>query len=104
MADFDTASFIPSLHKPSVLLPIARHREALLYLVETFPVTIVIGHTGSGKTTQIPQFLEQNGWCNDGKVVAVTQVGRSRHTLVLEINRNTKERIAAESRCYDGSH
>ena len=54
-------SFIPSLHKPSSLLPIARHRQNLLYLIETFPVTIVVGQTGSGKTTQIPQFLEQAG-------------------------------------------
>ena len=30
---------------------------------------------GSGKTTQIPQFLEQAGWCEGGKIVAVTQVG-----------------------------
>ena len=77
-ADFDlSASFIPSLHKPSSLLPIARHRKNLLYLVETFPVTIVVGQTGSGKTTQLPQFLEQAGWCADGKVIAVTQVGKS---------------------------
>ena len=73
--DFDlSSSFIPSLHKPASLLPIARHRENLLYLIESFPVTIIVGQTGSGKTTQIPQFLEQAGWCSDGKVIAVTQV------------------------------
>lgn len=75
MAEFDlSSSFIPALHKPSALLPIARHRESLLYLVETHPVTIVVGQTGSGKTTQIPQFLEKAGWCTEGKVIAVTQV------------------------------
>ncbi len=31
--------------------------------------------SGSGKTTQIPQYLEQGGWCEEGKTVAVTQVG-----------------------------
>ena len=75
MAEFDlSASFIPSLHKPASLLPIARHRQNLLYLVETYPITIVVGQTGSGKTTQIPQYLEQAGWCSGGKVIAVTQV------------------------------
>lgn len=69
-----SSSFIPSAHKPTALLPISRHREHLLYLIETYPVTIVIGETGSGKTTQLPQFLEQAGWCQDGKVVAITQV------------------------------
>lgn len=75
MADFDlSANFIPALHKPSALLPIAQHRESLLYLIETYPVTIVVGQTGSGKTTQIPQFLEHGGWCSDGKVIGITQV------------------------------
>ena len=76
MAESDVlSSFIPSLHKPASLLPIARHRQSLLYTIETYPVTIVVGQTGSGKTTQIPQYLDQAGWCADGKVVAVTQVG-----------------------------
>ncbi|KAI0124916.1 P-loop containing nucleoside triphosphate hydrolase protein [Xylariales sp. AK1849] len=83
MADFDlSSSFIPALHKPAALLPIAKHRESLLYLIEANQVTIVVGQTGSGKTTQIPQFLEQAGWCEDGKVVAVTQPRRVAATTV----------------------
>lgn len=82
MAEFDlSSSYIPSIHKPASLLPIARHRQSLLYLVEEYPVTIVVGQTGSGKTTQLPQFLEQAGWCADGKVIAVTQVGELSQTL-----------------------
>lgn len=54
-------------------MPIARHKDALLYTVEKHQVTVLIGQTGSGKTTQLPQYLEQAGWCNDGKIVAVTQ-------------------------------
>jgi ATP-dependent RNA helicase DDX35 len=75
MADFDLDSaFVPALYKPPELLPIAQHRDAILYLVETYPVLIVVGETGSGKTTQIPQFLEKAGWCSDGKMIGVTQV------------------------------
>lgn len=69
-----SSTFIPALYKPAALLPIARHRQSLLYLVETYPVTIVVGQTGSGKTTQLPQYLDQAGWCADGKAIAVTQV------------------------------
>jgi ATP-dependent RNA helicase DDX35 len=77
MADFDlAATFIPALHKPASLLPIARHKQSLLYLIETYQVTIVVGQTGSGKTTQIPQYLEQAGWCADGKLIAVTQASK----------------------------
>lgn len=71
MADSD--AFIPALHKPSSLLPIASHKDALLYTIENNPVTIVVGQTGSGKTTQLPQYLERAGYCNDNKVIAITQ-------------------------------
>lgn len=75
MADLDLGSaFIPALHKPAALLPIAKHKEALLYMIETYPVTVVVGQTGSGKSTQIPRFLEQAGWCSNGKVIGITQV------------------------------
>ena len=74
MADLEL-SYIPALYKPSSLLPIARHKESLLYAVERYPALIVIGQTGSGKTTQLPQFLDQAGWCIDGKIIGVTQVG-----------------------------
>jgi ATP-dependent RNA helicase DDX35 len=84
MAESDIgSSFIPSLYKPSSLLPIARHRDTLLYVIETFPITIITGQTGSGKTTQIPQFLDQAGWCVEGKTIAITQVGQSRLSFQL---------------------
>ncbi|KAI2632020.1 P-loop containing nucleoside triphosphate hydrolase protein [Hypoxylon sp. NC1633] len=83
MADFELgSSFIPALHKPSALLPIAKHHDSLLYVIEKNQVTIVVGQTGSGKTTQIPQFLENAGWCSDGKIIAVTQPRRVAATTV----------------------
>lgn len=73
---------IPDLYKPPALLPIAQLREQLLYTIETYPVTIVVGATGSGKTTQIPKFLLEAGWCNDGKQIAITQPRRIAVTSV----------------------
>ena len=76
MAEAESAElYVSAAFKPASLLPIGRHRESLLYTVDTHRVTIVVAATGSGKTTQLPQFLEQAGWCADGKVIAVTQVG-----------------------------
>ncbi|KAJ5226740.1 uncharacterized protein N7469_006746 [Penicillium citrinum] len=83
MAELDVSTtFIPALYKPAALLPIARHKKSLLYLIENYPVTIVVGQTGSGKTTQLPQYLDQAGWCEDGKVIAVTQPRRVAATTV----------------------
>lgn len=89
------SSFIPSLYKPPSLLPIARHRDALLYLVETHQVVIVVGQTGSGKTTQIPQYLHQAGWTRDRTTIAVTQPRRVAATTVAA-------RVAEEMRCQLG--
>ncbi|KAG5984410.1 hypothetical protein E4U55_004872 [Claviceps digitariae] len=83
MAEFSLdSSFIPALHKPPALLPIAKYHDNLLYVIETYPVTIVIGQTGSGKTTQIPQYLEKAGWCANGKIIGVTQPRRVAATTV----------------------
>lgn len=96
MAESDIgSSFIPSLYKPSSLLPIARHRDTMLYVIETFPITIITGQTGSGKTTQIPQFLDQAGWCAEGKTIAITQPRRVAATTVAA-------RVAEEMRCNLG--
>ncbi|EIN07584.1 P-loop containing nucleoside triphosphate hydrolase protein [Punctularia strigosozonata HHB-11173 SS5] len=63
-------------------LPIFKHREKLLYCVETFGVTIVVGQTGCGKTTQLPQYLYEAGWAADGNVIACTQPRRVAATSV----------------------
>lgn len=41
-----------SIHAQRQHLPIFKHRKAILYAVQTFPVTIVVGQTGCGKTTR----------------------------------------------------
>ena len=35
-----------------------------LDLFSPLKVVIVVGETGSGKSTQIPQFLVEAGWCS----------------------------------------
>ncbi|KAL5699145.1 RNA helicase [Ranunculus cassubicifolius] len=57
-------------------LPVYKYRNAILYLVETHATTIVVGETGSGKTTQIPQYLKEAGWAEGGHVIACTQPRR----------------------------
>lgn len=46
--------------KPLILVA----RREILYLVEHHATVIIVGETGSGKTTQIPQYLLEAGWCS----------------------------------------
>jgi ATP-dependent RNA helicase DDX35 len=58
-------------------LPIFAHRTELLYCVENHATTVVVGETGSGKTTQLPQYLVEAGWAAaPGTAVACTQPRR----------------------------
>ncbi|GMH30367.1 hypothetical protein Nepgr_032210 [Nepenthes gracilis] len=65
-----------SIEKQRKRLPIYKYRDAILYLVETHSTTIIVGETGSGKTTQIPQYLKEAGWADGGRVIACTQPRR----------------------------
>jgi len=63
-------------------LPIHNYKEALLYAVKEYRTVVVVGETGSGKTTQIPQFLFKAGWTDGGKGIVCTQPRRIATTTV----------------------
>ncbi|XP_010915577.1 probable pre-mRNA-splicing factor ATP-dependent RNA helicase DEAH9 [Elaeis guineensis] len=65
-----------SLERQRQRLPVYKYRTAILYLVENHATTIIVGETGSGKTTQIPQYLKEAGWAEGGRVIACTQPRR----------------------------
>ena len=54
-------------------LPIVAHREALLSAIIQAKCLVVIGETGSGKTTQLPKYLLQAGLTDQGRPIVVTQ-------------------------------
>ncbi len=56
-------------------LPIFPYREGLLKAIEEYQVLIIVGETGSGKTTQVTQYLHEAGYTKRG-VVGCTQPRR----------------------------
>ncbi|KAJ2725240.1 hypothetical protein GGI07_001373 [Coemansia sp. Benny D115] len=57
-------------------LPVFKFRDELLSAIEQFQTMIIVGETGSGKTTQITQYLREAGYTKDGKRIGCTQPRR----------------------------
>ncbi|GBG74190.1 hypothetical protein CBR_g17902 [Chara braunii] len=76
--DVSLLSSRSSLYGPnqSQRLPVHEYRKAILYLVEKHATTVIVGETGSGKSTQIPQFLYEAGWAAGGRQIVCTQPRR----------------------------
>eukprot|EP00941_MAST-03F_sp_MAST-3F-sp1_P003789 g3789.t1 len=95
--DRESDSFVVhnALHKLPIssqrkALPIAKHRDSILFAVEKYQVVIVTGDTGCGKSTQIPQYLSEAGWTADGRVVCCAQPSR---VSAISISRRVAEEL-----------
>lgn len=78
-------------------LPVYQFCEKLLNAVENNQVVVVEGETGSGKTTQIPQFLVEDGKYTEYGMVACTQPRRVAATSIAQ-------RVAEEMDVTLGEH
>ncbi|KZO92694.1 pre-mRNA splicing factor [Calocera viscosa TUFC12733] len=65
-----------SIEETRKSLPIFAYREQLLEAIKDNQVLIVVAETGSGKTTQLPQYLHEAGYTRGGLRVGCTQPRR----------------------------
>ncbi|KAI9375740.1 P-loop containing nucleoside triphosphate hydrolase protein [Aspergillus egyptiacus] len=76
-------------------LPVFKFRQQLLDAVKENQLMIVVGDTGSGKTTQVTQYLAEAGYGNHG-IIGCTQPRRVAATSVAK-------RVAEEVGCKLGA-
>ncbi|KAK8465865.1 hypothetical protein PHAVU_009G193400 [Phaseolus vulgaris] len=68
-------SALEALQEERKKLPMYRYRDELLQAINDHQVLVIVGETGSGKTTQIPQYLHDVGYTKRG-MIACTQPRR----------------------------
>uniref|UniRef100_A0A8C3HYJ5 DHX35 n=1 Tax=Chrysemys picta bellii TaxID=8478 RepID=A0A8C3HYJ5_CHRPI len=92
-----------SIEQQRQKLPVFKLRNHILYLVENYQTLVIVGETGCGKSTQIPQYLAEAGWTAEGRVVGVTQPRRVAAVSVSSFFFAIKINIVAASSLNDSS-
>ncbi|KAJ7095872.1 P-loop containing nucleoside triphosphate hydrolase protein [Mycena belliarum] len=90
----------PDVLESRILLPIISEEQPIMEAILLNPVVIICGETGSGKTTQVPQFLFEAGFGSTGsdnpgmigitqprRVAAMSMAARVAHELALPASR-----------------
>lgn len=93
-------NFEPNLvHRPDPIqasrlqLPIVSEEQPIMETILHHPVVVICGETGSGKTTQVPQFLFEAGW-GSSSPGNVGMIGITQPRRVAAIS--TSQRVAYE--------
>ncbi|XP_014283123.1 probable ATP-dependent RNA helicase kurz [Halyomorpha halys] len=66
----------PEIQEARLKLPILAEEQIIMENINENPVILIAGETGSGKTTQVPQFLYEAGYARDGKIIGITEPRR----------------------------
>ncbi len=73
-------------------LPVYKFRKQLLDAVKENQLMIVVGDTGSGKTTQLTQYLAEGGFANDG-IIGCTQ---PRRVAAMSVAKRVAEEVGCK--------
>ncbi|XP_058493177.1 probable ATP-dependent RNA helicase DHX37 [Solea solea] len=111
MEDSKPTVFIPVDRSPEIQearlkLPVLAEEQVIMEAVREHPCAIICGETGSGKTTQVPQFLYEAGYASGSGIIGITEPRRvaavsMSHRVAKEMNLST--RIVSYQIRYEGN-
>uniref|UniRef100_A0A3Q2QW43 RNA helicase n=1 Tax=Fundulus heteroclitus TaxID=8078 RepID=A0A3Q2QW43_FUNHE len=92
----EPAVFIPvdrsaEVQEARLKLPVLGEEQVIMEAVRENPCVVICGETGSGKTTQVPQFLYEAGYARDNRIIGITEPRRvaavsMSHRVAKEMN------------------
>uniref|UniRef100_A0A8C1NIE1 Activating signal cointegrator 1 complex subunit 3 n=1 Tax=Cyprinus carpio TaxID=7962 RepID=A0A8C1NIE1_CYPCA len=82
---------LPEIQEARLRLPILAEEQVIMEAVRENECVVLCGETGSGKTTQVPQFLYEAGYASSGGIIGVTEPRRvaaisMSHRVATEMN------------------
>lgn len=78
-------------------LPVYSVRDELLNVIRENTVVVIVGETGSGKTTQLTQYLMEEGYCDFG-LVGCTQ---PRRVAAMSVAKRVSDEVMAAAKEQD---
>uniref|UniRef100_A0AAY4DWG7 RNA helicase n=1 Tax=Denticeps clupeoides TaxID=299321 RepID=A0AAY4DWG7_9TELE len=110
------AVFVPvdrlaEIQEARLKLPVLAEEHVIMEAVRENPCVVLCGETGSGKTTQVPQFLYEAGYASGSGIIGVTEPRRvaavsMSHRVATEMNLPTgvvSYQIRYEGNVTDGT-
>nr|XP_023692862.1 probable ATP-dependent RNA helicase DHX37 [Paramormyrops kingsleyae] len=67
---------LPKVQEARLKLPVLAEEQVIMEAVRENMCVILCGETGSGKTTQVPQFLYEAGYASENGIIGITEPRR----------------------------
>ncbi|MEE6514218.1 hypothetical protein FKM82_022233 [Ascaphus truei] len=107
----EPAIFIPvdrasDIQEARLKLPILAEEQVIMEAIKENTVVVLCGETGSGKTTQVPQFLYEAGYGSDDGIIGVTEPRRvAAVTMSQRVAQemNLSQRVVSYQIRYEGN-
>uniref|UniRef100_A0A3B4TAA8 RNA helicase n=1 Tax=Seriola dumerili TaxID=41447 RepID=A0A3B4TAA8_SERDU len=86
---------LPEIQDARLKLPVLAEEQVIMEAVRENPCVVICGETGSGKTTQVPQFLYEAGYASGSGIIGITEPRRvaavsMSHRVAKEMNLSTR--------------
>ncbi|XP_063820666.1 probable ATP-dependent RNA helicase DHX37 isoform X2 [Pseudophryne corroboree] len=96
----------PEIQEARLKLPILGEEQVIMEAIHENPVVVLCGETGSGKTTQVPQFLYEAGYGSNNNIIGITEPRRVAAVTMSQrvaIEMNLPQSVVSYQIRYEGN-